>query len=115
MFPRNSHLENIIADDGHAEYDVEAEADVADEMRDFTDIFVVMSPIGHAAEQGGNKDRKHIDEHDEIETLAVQRRHTRKDERHDQNGELDTQILKGILEIGGPQEAYDMHKIKGYQ
>ena len=37
------------------------------------------------------------------------------DKRHDQDGQLDAKVFHSILEIGCPQQAYDMHEIEGNQ
>ena len=88
---------------------------MADEMGNLADIFVIVPPIGHAAKHRGNEYRKHIDEHDEVETLAVQRRHARQDERYDQNGQLYAEVFHRVFKVGSPKQAYDVHEVEGYQ
>ena len=105
---------DVPTDNGNAENDIETEADVADEMRNLADIFVIVPPIGHTAKHRGDEYRKHIDEHDEVETPAVQRRHARQNERHDQNGQLNTEVFHRVFKVGSPKQAYDVHEVKGY-
>ena len=59
--PQRLVSDKVIPNDSNAENDIEAETDVADEMRDLADVVVVVAPIRHATEQGGRENRQHID------------------------------------------------------
>ena len=93
---------DVPSNDDYAKNNVEAEANVADEMGDFTDILVVVLHVTEEAELRGHKHRKHINEHHQVETLAVKRLHTRHDKGHDQNGQLDAEVFRCIFKVGSP-------------
>ena len=76
---------------------------MTDETGNLADILVIVPDITEKAELCGDEDRKHIDEHHQVETLAVEWFQARQHEGHDQNGQLDTKVFHRILEIRGPQ------------
>ncbi len=66
---------DIPDDNSNAKDNIKAEANMADKAGYLADVVVIVPQIGNEAELRGHKHREHVDQHHEVEALAVQRLH----------------------------------------